>query len=273
MDDSSTAALAESFVASRGELIASHERLAGIVAQLGPDDVSGPSYDDDWTIAQVLSHLGSGSAILIALLDRVRTGEGVPSMDTIRGIWDEWNAKSPQDQARDGLASDEKSLDLLGAVTEEEAVTWSAPMFGAPRTLPDMLDMRVGEHAAHTWDIDVMRSAAAVLSPGAVALLIDRLERPVSRSGKLGVGQRVTVVTTDPAREFVLVGGDEETTLTAADGPEMAEAAEAATGEVRLPAEAFVRLVYGRLDADHTPAGITADGIDLDTLRAAFPGF
>jgi hypothetical protein len=42
---------------------------------------------------------------------------------------------------------------------------------------------------------------------------------------------------------------------------------------LRLPAEAFVRLVYGRLDADHTPESVAAEDIDLDDLRAAFPGF
>ena len=41
---------------------------------------------------------------------------------------------------------------------------------------------------------------------------------------------------------------------------------------VRLPAAAFVRLVYGRLDADHTPASAVTEGIDLDDLRKAFPG-
>jgi hypothetical protein len=42
--------------------------------------------------------------------------------------------------------------------------------------------------------------------------------------------------------------------------------------ELRLPAEAVLRLVYGRLDREHTPP---ADGsaVDLDQLRATFPGF
>jgi hypothetical protein len=39
-----------------------------------------------------------------------------------------------------------------------------------------------------------------------------------------------------------------------------------------LPGEAFVRLVYGRLDTDHTPPTVQATGIDLDALRHAFPG-
>jgi len=40
--------------------------------------------------------------------------------------------------------------------------------------------------------------------------------------------------------------------------------------DLELPAEAFVRLVYGRLDPDHTPR---VDGdFDLESLRHVFPG-
>jgi hypothetical protein len=47
-----------------------------------------------------------------------------------------------------------------------------------------------------------------------------------------------------------------------------------ANANITLPAEALLRLVYGRLDPDHTPEGeITLDRVDLDALRALFPGF
>ena len=45
-----------------------------------------------------------------------------------------------------------------------------------------------------------------------------------------------------------------------------------AAAALALPTEAFVRLVYGRLDPDHTPASVAADGVDLDLLRTVFPG-
>lgn len=44
------------------------------------------------------------------------------------------------------------------------------------------------------------------------------------------------------------------------------------TQTLRLPTEAFVRLVYGRLDTHHTPAIVEAAPGLLDTLRAALPG-
>jgi hypothetical protein len=42
--------------------------------------------------------------------------------------------------------------------------------------------------------------------------------------------------------------------------------------ELSLPTEVFVRLVYGRLDPDHTPSSTSTKGIDLDVLRKVFPG-
>jgi hypothetical protein len=47
-----------------------------------------------------------------------------------------------------------------------------------------------------------------------------------------------------------------------------------ADGTLTLPAEAWVRLVAGRLGPRYTPAGISAAGAaDLDLLRQVFPGF
>jgi len=46
-----------------------------------------------------------------------------------------------------------------------------------------------------------------------------------------------------------------------------------ADGQVQLPAEALVRLVYGRLDPGHTPpVEVTGDAVLLDRARAVFPG-
>ena len=38
-------------------------------------------------------------------------------------------------------------------------------------------------------------------------------------------------------------------------------------------AESLLRLAYGRLDPEHTPAGVTGDQDALDKLRLIFPGF
>jgi hypothetical protein len=40
--------------------------------------------------------------------------------------------------------------------------------------------------------------------------------------------------------------------------------------DLEIPAEAFIRLVYGRLDPGHTPT--TGGPADLGELRKVFPG-
>jgi hypothetical protein len=76
------------------------------------------------------------------------------------------------------------------------------------------------------------------------------------------------VATSNPDRQFTLETG-EAVTLVASDDETVPELG---LSELRLPAEAFVRLVYGRLDPAHTPPAEAA-GVDLDELRPIFPGF
>jgi hypothetical protein len=129
--------------------------------------------------------------------------------------------------------------------------------------------MRLGEHAVHTWDVLVALDPAATVAPDAVALLIDSLDQLVSRSAKAdGKPRKVRVTTSDPERHFILETGD-SVSLVAADDETTPELG---LSELTLPAEAFVRLVYGRLDADHTPQVENA-GVELDELRPIFPGF
>ena len=58
------------------------------------------------------------------------------------------------------------------------------------------------------------------------------------------------VATTDPARHLRVVLGPDQVVVGAADASD--------TADLTLTAEAFVRLVYGRLDPDHTPPSGTA---------------
>ena len=92
---------------------------------------------------------------------------------------------------------------------------------------------------------------------------MDRLETVIRFTGRpVSTNTRVLVRTNEPRRDFSITLGPDSLSITPST-----------TGgkpDLELPAEAFVRLVYGRLDPDHTPP-IDGD-IDLDTLRQAFPG-
>lgn len=249
-------------------LAASHRRLVSVVERLPPGAVAGPSYASEWTIAEVLGHLGSGAEIFSLFLRAGVAGDPPPGPDAFQPIWDRWNTKSPEDQATDALVADRAFLDEVEQLDDHQRQVWRLSLFGTDQTLGDLLRLRLGEHAVHTWDIEVMGDAQAVVAQDAVDLLVDRLDQWVARAHHdAEVPVRVTISTTGPNRRLVLVADHDGTRLVgAADGSVDPDTA------LGLPGEAWLRLVYGRLDPQHTPT-VVGDATTLDTLRRLFPGF
>jgi uncharacterized protein (TIGR03083 family) len=244
-------------------LRASHDRLSAIVAGLDADGLRAPSYDKDWTIADVLSHLGSGAEIFSLSLEAGVSGGEPPAMADFQPIWDTWNARSPQDQAELSIAVNEALVSRVESLTPAEREAFSITMFGRMTLdLAGFLGMRLSEHAVHAWDVEVALDPAARIAPDAVGLLAVRLPM---MSGFMGKQQEtptvVAVTTTDPAMTFTLDTG----------GVTLTPGSTGASASLALQAEAFVRLVYGRLDDD---ADVTsAVGVTVPELRAVLPGF
>jgi len=247
-----------------GALRHSHDRLQALVEPLDLASLEQRSYASEWSIAQVLSHLGSGADIFALFLEAGLAGQDPPGRDAFVPVWNVWNAKDPQAQATDGLRADEAAVERFESLDPDQR-RLRLQVFGMDMDLIGLARMRVSEHAVHTWDVAVALDSSATVAPEAVGLLVDMVGQLAARSGKPdGKQRRIRVSTTDPERHFVLETG-EAVSLTESDG-------EQGLPELRLPAEAFVRLVYGRLGPHHTPP-VEANGVDLDELRQLFPGF
>jgi uncharacterized protein (TIGR03083 family) len=243
----------------------SHDRLAGLAGPLTPEQLRAQSYCTDWSIAQVLSHVGSGAEISSLMLTSALDGTPL-DREAFAPIWDTWNSKSPEDQAKDALTSDEEHVHRLEELTDDELDRIHFEFFGMKLDAAGVVGLRLSEHALHTWDVAVSLDPAAVVAADAVALLSGNLGRVLGFAGKpAGDSFRVRVGTTDPDGDFLL---DVAESVTMSDWAPGADT----EGAIRVPAEVLLRLVYGRLDADHTPEVVT-DGIELDRLRAVFPGF
>jgi uncharacterized protein (TIGR03083 family) len=238
----------------RDALAASAGRLAALVAQLSPDQLRQPSYCDEWSVADVLSHLGSGAVITRGRLD----GEVDP-----QPIWDTWNAKNSDDQAADALRADDALLERLAALSPEEQDSLHFAMGPFDLDLVTYLGMRLSEHVLHTWDVAVSVDPGVALPDDAAGMVVDGVSMIVGFAGKpTGVERTINVQTSGPSRRLQLVLGPDAVALVpASDDPDLT-----------LPTEALVRLIYGRLDPDHTPA-IDGDPAILDELRQVFPGF
>src|SRR5580698_1786879 len=129
----------------------SHDVLRATAEPLTEDQLRQRSYASEWSIAQVLSHLGSQSEIFGLFLDAGLTGQDPPGMEQFVPIWDIWNAKGPQAQADDALLADEVITTRFESLTDDERARLRLNAFGRELDVAGVAAMRLSEHAVHTW--------------------------------------------------------------------------------------------------------------------------
>jgi uncharacterized protein (TIGR03083 family) len=249
-----------------------HDALATLVASLDESALNGPSGASEWTVAQVLSHLGSGAEITLGALDATLTGTDERGPDFNQGVWDRWNAKSPTDQAADFITADEALVARYQSVDADtrDSIRIDLGFLPQPVDLATATGLRLNEYTLHSWDVLVAFDPSAPLPSAGPKLLMDQfamlfgwLGHPDELDGKRGL---LAVHTSEPDRSFGLDLGDAVSLVEAPDAP---------GGELRLPAEAWLRLIAGRLGPEHTPASVTVTGnlLGLADLRRVFPGY
>jgi uncharacterized protein (TIGR03083 family) len=245
----------------------SHDEMVKLVEGLDVKALNSPSAATEWTVASVLSHLGSAAEIGHNTLT-----SGKADMDAARSIWDRWDAMAPEEQAANFLAADTLQVEALEALDDDAlaSTTVDVGFLPAPIDIAFFVGMRLSEVGLHRWDIEVAFDPAATVADYIVPFVLRQLPAFAGFFAK-PIGKTATVgfETSDPARQYRLELGTDGANLSEGD----ARGNDADT-QVTLPAEAFVRLTSGRLDADHTPASVSADGaLTLDDLRRIFPGY
>jgi uncharacterized protein (TIGR03083 family) len=246
-------------------LRSSVDRLATLVRPLDDAAIARQAYPSEWTIADVLSHLGSGAVIMQRSVDDALSGSAKQD-DFNAGVWDAWNAKSPRAQVDDALAADAALTARLEAVGPEDRERFKSSLGPFELDWDLFVGLRLNEHLLHEWDVAVTVDAAATLAPDGTAVVVDNLElvgRFAARPS--GHPRTITIATTDPKRLFAVTIEVDTVAFSSADL--------AGQPDVLIPAESLVRLVYGRLDPDRTPPTVAADPATLDQLRGVFPGF
>ena len=180
-------------------------------------------------------------------------------------MWDEWSAKSARAKVDDALVADEAVLEALEAVSPADRARLSFPMGPLSPGFDEYAALRLNEHAFHTWDIEVVFDAGAHLPRDAAAVVVDNLGLIARFTG------RPTGRCARRRRPHDRPGEGVRRPPVSRRRGSSASARVGRKPDLVLAAEAFCRLVYGRLDADHTPA-VTGDEVVLDTLARVFPG-
>jgi uncharacterized protein (TIGR03083 family) len=248
------------------ELRAIHDRLAARVAGLSADQLTGPSGAEDWRVADVLSHLGSGAEIgRYGLLGAIGVEVDAPSNQE---VWDRWNALPPAEQAAAFVESDQALVAAFEELSPEQRGSVEIDLGFLPQPVPlaTLAGMRLNEAALHGWDVEVGLDPGARLSEASAELQARHLSETMSfLLGFVGKPDGV-----GPAR--VAVG--DHTIVIEAEGVRLQPGTDDATARFDGPLEAGVRLLVGRLKPAFTPAGVSVTGnVTLEELRKVFPGY
>ena len=251
-------------------LRATHDELAALVPGLTDEQLTGPSGASEWTVAQVLSHLGSGAEIGLATLETALTGGPAPAQGFNESVWDRWNAASPREQATNFLDHDARLVAAFEALTSEQRTTAQVDLGFLPAPLPlaSYAGMRLNETAQHSWDVRVAFDPSAAIPADTAAVLVEHLAGGLSFLvgfiGKAGALTAPAVVDIEGSG-YGLVIADEVAVATEPADP---------TATFDGPLEAAARLVGGRLGPATTPASVKVTGaVTLDDLRRVFPGY
>lgn len=252
---------------ARAALARSHRRLMDVSESLSTAELARRSYCRDWTVAQVLSHLGSGAEIGTAVLRAVAVGAEPPGRDDNRRIWDRWDAADPEEQRDRARVADAELVTLLGELATE-VPDLAVPSYRGPVGLDDYAALRLAEHAVHVWDVEVVLDPGARIEAETAALILASVAPVAGRFAAQPVGAEL------PSTVLAVEGCSEAWRLTV--GPEVSLVPDGgeADGVLRADDDTLLRLLYGRLDPETTPAGVSVTGpVDLDDLRRLFPGF
>ncbi|WP_020391057.1 maleylpyruvate isomerase family mycothiol-dependent enzyme [Kribbella catacumbae] len=247
-----------------------YDRLADLVKKFDDEDLARGSAATEWDVAQVLSHLGSGAEIMRSTVLTALEVQPAADGDYNQSVWDRWNAMPRREQAEGFLDLNEKYLNLLESLDadQRESLRIDLGFLPAPLDVAAFARMRLAELTLHSWDVRSTFDPQATLDTAAIPELLQRsdnlgwISKPAALNGQYAV---LRVATTEPATEFTLhltdpVSIDFNPTDASADGT------------LSLPAEAWLRLVAGRLAPTFSDLELTGP-VSLETLREVFPGY
>src|SRR3954464_2172265 len=221
-----------------------HDALARLVPTLTDDQLAATSGAEEWTVAQALSHLGSGAEIGRVPIARA-AGEKTVAAEDNQAVWARWDASAPRAQAEGFLEHNGRWLDTVEALTPEQRTSLHVDLGFLPEPVPLLtaLGMRLSEVANHSWDVRVAFDPDAGVDAGSAEVLVDLLTGPLGfMLGFLAKPAELAA----PVSVAVPGGG-----LVIDDAVTVADHLEAPSATFTGSPEAFVRLVSGRLKAPY----------------------
>lgn len=247
-----------------------HDTTAAAVRDLTDDQLTGPSGASEWSVASVLSHMGSGAVISLAGVQSALGIAEPPKEGFNQSVWARFDAMSPTDQ-RDGYLEHGAALVAAFEALDEQqrkSLELRVGFLPFPLSVASFGGMRLHETAQHGWDVRVAFDPAAGLVPESASVLAELFAGELSFL--LGFMGKADLIAGPVLLEIAGSGYG----LSIDESVALVSPVEDPTATFNGPLEATIRLLAGRLGPKYTPADLTVTGnVTLEELRTVFPGF
>jgi uncharacterized protein (TIGR03083 family) len=233
-----------------------------------------PSACAGWTVRDVAAHVGDGAERAVEVAHATQGGAPVPQYgpDERRRRHRQFRELAGDELAARLEADLGRVFQVLEAADEAALRDTIVPLAGGQHTLAQFAEQRLNEVALHAWDVRAPSDPAAALPADAAALLLDftvwRAPRLASPAEARGWAPRYAFELEGP-------GGGPVGMEIRADGATATRAAPAgAAVTLTLPVEAWIRLLWGRLDlaAALAAGSVRAEG-EREPILALVPLF
>lgn len=259
-----------------GAIRREYEVLNRWLAALDARAWQGATACSEWSVAKVVSHLGSGAEITLQTLEEQLTGGPPADQEARQRVWSHFDSlTAPQplyDEFRD---RNEKYFAYLAALPAARRAQ-SVKFFAGELPVAGFALYRLGEFTLHSWDIRVGLDPTARLLASTMGPYLPQALATMNRRANKDAKQALDGTAWNFAlwgpveRQFAVIVRDGN--VEAADEPPGTPAA-----SLRMSTEAFCRLCVGRLPLEQAER----DGeVDIGGDRAAalrlnelFPGF
>jgi uncharacterized protein (TIGR03083 family) len=224
-----------------------------------------PSACAGWTVGDVAAHMAESNDRFLRIVSAALDGQPVPAFSPQQRAERQAAVKARGREAvLDQLAGCAYAVfDRLEAATPE-ALARTVTVPAGTLTLAQVAGQRLSELALHSWDIRSAADPRAALAPATVPLLLDGVLASVGRLA----GNRVPTDRTLTYRLELAGEAGGPVTVTLAGGQASAQrgAPERADATLYLPAEAAIRLLWGRLALERA---LAAGTVSVEGDRAA----
>jgi uncharacterized protein (TIGR03083 family) len=241
--------------------------LCAELRALDEPDWEAPSACTEWTVRDVTAHMAESNDRFFQVVRAAVADEPPPAMSTEERAARREAVKArptPKiiDQLEQRMSAIFDLLERAPAATLARTVTVPAGQL----TLDQVAATRLSESTLHTWDIRSARDRAATLPSESAALMLPSV---LAQAPRLARRERLQGLTATYLLETTGPGGG-PVTLEVRDGAARVSrgAPKQADATIRLPVEACIRLIWGRLDLEHAiAAGIAQADDDRDAVQ------